>query len=222
MLMDIYEAIMERRDIRRFKSQPIRSDVLARILNAAHHAPSVGYSQPWNFIIIQDIEIRKKIKELFNEERRKFREKLSGNRQTLFDSLKLEGITDAPINIAITCDRNRFGPTILGASSMPETSVYSSVLAVGNLWLAARSEGVGVGWVSIFDRENVKKVLRIPENIELIAYLCVGYVEEFPDKPELEEMGWNKRTDLSELVFEDKWGAEIDTELKKQIEAIKG
>jgi len=202
--MDIYEAIRKRRDIRSYyKPDPIPDQVLAKILAAAHLAPSVGYSQPWNFIVIKDIEIRKKIKELVEEERKKFYNSLEDeNRKNLFSRIKVEAILDTPVNIAVTCDPRRFGPNILGRTTMPETSIYSAVLAVGNLWLAATAEGIGVGFVSFFDKEKVKEILKIPKEVELVAYLTLGYVKEFLSIPELEEKGWLRRLKLSELVFE--------------------
>lgn len=218
-MMDVYEAIMTRRDVRSwFDSRPIPDAVLARILNAAHHAPSVGYSQPWNFIIIKDATIRGKIKALFEEERVRFGVGLEDKKKPIYDVLKLEGIMESPINIAVTCDSSRFGPNVLGRSTMPETSAYSSVLAAGNIWLAARAEGIGTGWVSIFNKQKVKEVLEIPDSVELVAYLCLGYVEKFPDLPELEEKGWNRRTKLADLVFGDTWGHDVSDGLRSKIE----
>ncbi|QXJ31381.1 5,6-dimethylbenzimidazole synthase [Saccharolobus shibatae] len=208
--MNVYEAIRKRRDIRSYyKPDPIPDEVLARILSAAHLAPSVGYSQPWNFIIIRDTEIRKKIKQLVEEERKRFENILDGERRAIFSKIKVEAILDSPINIAVTYDPNRFGPNILGRTTMPETSLYSTVLAIGNLWLAATAEGIGVGFVSFFNKERVKEILKIPKEIELVGYLTLGYVKEFPKIPELEEKGWNRRLMLSDLVFEDIFGNKL-------------
>ncbi|QGA53310.1 5,6-dimethylbenzimidazole synthase [Sulfolobus sp. E5-1-F] len=205
--MNVYEAIRKRRDIRSYyKPDPIPDEVLAKILSAAHLAPSVGYSQPWNFIIIKDMEIRKKIKQLVEEERKRFENTLDEERRIIFSKIKVEAILDSPVNIAVTYDPTRFGPNILGRSTMPETSLYSTVLAIGNLWLAATAEGIGVGFVSFFNKEKVKEILKIPKEIELVGYLTLGYVREFPKIPELEEKGWNKRLLLSDLVFEDIFG----------------
>ncbi|MCH4815917.1 MAG: 5,6-dimethylbenzimidazole synthase [Saccharolobus sp.] len=208
--MNVYEAIRKRRDIRSYyKPDPIPDEVLARILSAAHFAPSVGYSQPWNFIIIRDTEIRKKIKQLVEEERKRFENVLDEERRAIFSKTKVEAILDSPINMAVTYDPNRFGPNILGRTTMPETSLYSTVLAIGNLWLAATAEGIGVGFVSFFNKERVKEILKIPKEIELVGYLTLGYVKEFPKIPELEEKGWNRRLMLSDLVFEDIFGNKL-------------
>jgi len=205
--MDLLTAIRLRRDIRSYyKPDPIPDNVLAKILAAAHMAPSVGYSQPWNFIVIRDKEIKRKIKEIVEEEKRKFRNLLDDERKRKFDNLKIEAIMETPINIAVTYDRERFGPYVLGRESMPETGIYSVVLAISNLWLAATAEGIGVGWVSFLDKEKVKEILEIPKSHELVAYLTLGYVTEFPKIPELEDKGWNKRINLSSVVFEDKYG----------------
>ncbi|MEM1627020.1 MAG: 5,6-dimethylbenzimidazole synthase [Sulfolobaceae archaeon] len=205
--MDLFTAIRLRRDIRSYyKPDPIPDEVLAKILSAAHMAPSVGYSQPWDFIIIKDKEIKRKIKEIVEEERKKFRELLDSNRRDLFDKLKIEAIIETPVNIAVTYDSERFGPYVLGRESMPETGLYSVILAISNLWLAATAEGIGIGWVSFLNKEKVKEILQIPKNIELVAYLTLGYVTKFPKIPELEEKGWNKRIRLSSVVFENRYG----------------
>lgn len=217
--MDIYTAIRKRRDVRSYyKPDPIPDEVLAKILAAAHLAPSVGYSQPWNFIIIKDLEIRKRIKELVEEERKRFEKLLDEKKKSLFSKIKVEAILDTPVNIAVTCDTNRFGPNILGRTTMPETSIYSVIIAIGNLWLAATAEGIGVGFVSFFDKEKVKEILKIPKEIELVGYLTLGYVRDFPKIPELEEKGWNKRVKLSELVYEDIYGKEVKEEFRKLLD----
>ncbi|BFI74999.1 5,6-dimethylbenzimidazole synthase [Sulfurisphaera ohwakuensis] len=204
--MDIYEVIKRRRDIRSYcKSDPIPDEVLAKILLAAHLAPSVGYSQPWNFIIIRDEKIKRKIKELVDEQREEFRKKLDEEKRKIFDRIKIDAILESPVNIAITCDRNRFGPYVLGRLTIPETCNYSTVLAIENLWLAATAEGIGVGWVSFFRKEDVKRILGIPDEVELIGYLTLCYVTKFPEKPELEEKGWNRRLPIETLVFENTW-----------------
>jgi len=214
--MELYTAIKSRRDIRsHFKNDPIPLDVLGRILLAAHLAPSVGFSQPWNFIIIKDHELRKKVKEEVVRQRERYRKMLDNEKRNLFDNIKIEGILDAPINIAVTCDPNRFGPNVLGRITQPETCIYSTVLAIENLWLAARAENIGVGLVSFMNKNVIKTLLGIPSNVELIAYLDLGYVTDFPEKPELEEKGWNKRLPLSSVIFLDKWNGIPDESTKR-------
>ncbi len=212
--MDIYEAIKGRRDVRSyFKPDPIPHEVLSKILLAAHLAPSVGYSQPWTFIIIKDPNIKRKVKDEVERQRTRYRELLDEKRRALFDTIKIEGIMEAPINLAVTADCSRFGPHVLGRITMPETCQYSVVLAIENLWLAARAENVGVGWVSFLDKEKVKGLLEIPRDIDLVAYLTMGYVTSFPERPELEQRGWNSRLPLSEIVFQDAWGKRPDPDL---------
>jgi 5,6-dimethylbenzimidazole synthase len=205
----LYKAIFSRRDVRsHFVGSEIPNDVLLRILNAAHHAPSVGFSQPWNFILIKDRTIRQKVKESFLRERDRSISMLDGNeqRQNQYVSLKLEGIMESAINICVTYDPTRFGPFVLGRTSIEETGVYSVACAIQNLWLAARAEGVGVGWVSILANKDLEKILAIPPHVRPVAYLCLGYVSEFADKPDLERAGWLARMDLADVVCYEQWG----------------
>ena len=203
----VYNAIYKRRDVRaQFKSDPIPEDVLKRILNAAHHAPSVGFMQPWNFIIIGDKETKRKVKESFEREKEASSHLINEPKRGKYLSFKLEGIMEAPINLCVTCDRTRFGPFVIGKTSILETDIYSVCCAVQNLWLAARSEGIGVGWVSILSNDDLRNILEIPPHILPVAYLCLGYVTHFPEKPDLEKADWLKRLSLEEVVFFEKWG----------------
>jgi 5,6-dimethylbenzimidazole synthase len=205
----IYKVMRSRRDIRRFLPQPIPDDVLRRILEMAHLAPSVGFMQPWNFLLIQSTELRRQIKALFEQanERELARIEDAGRRE-LYPQLKLEGILEAPLNLAVTCDERRDAPFVLGRAPMPQTDLFSTCLAVENLWLAARAEGIGVGWVSILDKQAVERLLRLPPGVQLVAYLCVGYPTEFRTRPMLEEVGWKQRQPLGPLVFQDQWGVQ--------------
>lgn len=203
----LYRAIYERRDVRsQFLSDPIPADVLARLLQAAHHAPSVGFMQPWDFIVIESREVRASILTLFEQANEKAAERFTGERKNLYKGLKLQGILESPLNLCITCDRSRGGPHVLGRDSIMETDLFSTCLAVQNLWLAARAEGVGVGWVSVLDQTQLSAALNLPEHVYPVAYLCLGYVSEFLDQPELEAKGWRSRLPLSELVHGDTWG----------------
>ncbi|KJE50067.1 MULTISPECIES: 5,6-dimethylbenzimidazole synthase [Acidiplasma] len=209
--MDVYTAIKKRRDVRSwFSNEKIPDEIISKILMAGNYAPSVGLSQPWNFIIIKDIDIRKKIKSIVDKKRIDFYNSLPYNKKNKFERIKIEGILESYINIAVTCDFSRKGPDIIGRSTIRETSEYSVVLAIENMWLAARSENIGMGWVSFFDPEDVKDVLKIPESIKLIAYLTLGKLTEDHDIPELEEKNWEKRNNLSEYVFMDRWGNNPD------------
>lgn len=202
----LYKAIYSRRDVRsHFTSDPIEDEVLTRILNAAHHAPSVGFSQPWNFILIKDNETRNKIKESFEIERKRSSKLVDEPKRSKYLSFKLEGILDSPVNVCVTYDPSRFGPFVIGRSSIPDTGLYSVCCAIQNLWLAARTEGIGLGWVSILSNEILKKQLQLPEHILPIAYLCLGHVNEFAKKPDLETAGWLDRLELKDVVFYEKW-----------------
>lgn len=203
----VYRAIHERRDVRsRFLPDPIPDDVLGRILNAAHHAPSVGFMQPWDFIVIRDEEIRRAVQSNFERANRQAAAAYADERRALYDGLKLAAILDAPVNLCITCDQQRQKGGGLGRQSIPATAAYSTVCAVQNLWLAARAERLGAGWVSILDLDDLRGVLGIPEHITPVAYLCLGYVSEFGERPELEERGWERREALESLVHFDRWG----------------
>jgi 5,6-dimethylbenzimidazole synthase len=204
----LYKAVFSRRDVRsHFIDKKIQDDVLVKILNAAHHAPSVGYSQPWDFILIKNKVTRLKVKNSFIVERKKSISLLDNDldRQDKYIKLRLEGILESDINICVTYDPQRFGPFILGRTSIPETGEYSVCCAIQNLWLAARAEGIGVGWVSILSIEDLRKILEIPNHVKPIAYLCLGYVNKFEDKPDLERVGWLRRTILSKVIHFEDW-----------------
>jgi 5,6-dimethylbenzimidazole synthase len=202
----VYRAIYERRDIRsQFLPNPVPEDLLARLLDAAHHGPSVGLMQPWDFIVIRDPAVRAAVHQCFVEANRKAAEQYTGDRRALYDSLKLAGILDAPVNLCVTCDRERTLGGGLGRQTDRSTDLYSTVCAIQNLWLAARAESLGVGWVSILDYDSLRELLGIPSHCVPVGYLCLGYVSEFPDQPELETAGWERRENLSRLVHWDRW-----------------
>jgi 5,6-dimethylbenzimidazole synthase len=203
----IYKVMRSRRDVREFQSRPVPDDVLRRILEMAHLAPSVGFMQPWNFVLVSSLEVRQRVKVLFEEANARELARIEDPaRRELYPRLKLEGILESALNVAVTCDGRRDAPFVLGRAPMPQTDVYSTCLAIENLWLAARAEGVGVGWVSILDRPAVEQLLGLPGGVQLVAYLCVGYPTEFRPRPMLEEVGWKSRQPLAELVFQDRWG----------------
>jgi 5,6-dimethylbenzimidazole synthase len=202
----VYRAIFARRDCRRFLPDPVPDVVLARLLAAAHHAPSVGFMQPWNFLLIRSLDVRRRIKAAFERANACAAEQFSGTRGAVYRTLKLEGILESPLNLCVTCDRSRHGPVVLGRTAQPEMDLYSTVCAVQNLWLAGRAEGVGVGWVSIIDPSDLRAILQIPDGVVPVAYLCLGRVAEFSGTPELQRLGWLDRIDWQPLVFEDVWG----------------
>lgn len=206
-LRGVYRAIQERRDVRSgFLAEPLPEDVLLRLLEAAHNAPSVGLMQPWRFILIREEEVRKAVHGIFVKANRKAAECYEGSRAELYRNLKLEGVLEAPQNLCIACDPASDQGHGLGRQSMPETAIYSAVCAVQNLWLAARAEGIGVGWVSILDPDALKKLLGIPAGVALVAYLCLGYVKSFEPRPELERLGWEQRVNLKDILRSEHYG----------------
>ncbi len=202
----LYRAIESRRDVRAFRTDPIATETLARILGAAHHAPSVGLMQPWNFIVIRDAATKARVKALFEVQNARAVANYAGARADLYRSLKLEGIEEAPINLCVTCDRTRSGPHVLGRNTVTDTDVYSTCCAIQNLWLAARVEGVGVGWVSILDYDDLRPIFGIPETVLPVAYLCVGYPRAFLGEPELQRRGWATQLPMNQIIFEERWG----------------
>ena len=205
----VYKAIHTRRDVRgQFLPDPLPDEVLRRLLDAAHHAPSVGFMQPWNFILIRAPEDRERVWQAFSAASAEAAAMFEGARRSVYQSLKLEGIREAPVNICVTCDRTRGGKVVLGRTHYPRMDLYSTVCAIQNLWLAARAEGIGMGWVSIFRDAELKDILQIPAHIEVVGYLCLGYVNELYERPELELNGWNRRMPIEDLIFEGRWQGE--------------
>jgi 5,6-dimethylbenzimidazole synthase len=204
--MDLFEAIYKRRDIRHFKKDAVESSKLIKILDAAHHAGSVGFMQPWKFIVIESQMTKTKVYESFLKCNQEAQAYYSGDRQKLYKSLKLEGILEAPLNLAVTCQHSiESGEPVLGKQSMPEMDVFSTCCAIQNLWLAARAEGLGLGWVSILEPNLVKEVLKIPPEVSLVGYFCLGYPEKFDSEPLLQKVGWRRRLPLREVVFRESW-----------------
>lgn len=202
----VYRAIRTRRDVRsQFTARPVAEDLLRRLLQAAHHAPSVGFMQPWDFIVIRSPDVRARIKAAFDRANAEAREMFPKERRRLYSDLKLEGIAQAPINLCVTCDRSRGGKVVLGRTQNMDMDLYSTVCAVQNLWLAARAEGVGVGWVSIFHDSDLRRILRLPDHVVPVAYLCLGHVDQLWAQPELQGRGWARRLSLDDLIHEDGW-----------------
>ncbi|TLX83997.1 MAG: 5,6-dimethylbenzimidazole synthase [Thaumarchaeota archaeon] len=216
-----YKAVFSRRDVRsHFTAEPIDEKILSRILNAAHHAPSVGFSQPWNFILIKDVETRTRVKKSFEQERMRSSALIDDPKRSKYLSLRLEGILDSAVNVCITYDPSKFGPFVIGRTSIPETGIYSVCCAIQNFWLAARAEGIGVGWVSILSNDDLKTILDIPEHVVPVAYLCLGHVSKFAEKPDLESAGWLPRLGLKDVVFYEKWNNSNDPNWKQIREMI--
>ncbi len=202
----VYRVMAERRDMRHFTpNSEVPEDVLRRILEAAHMAPSVGLMQPWRFLRITDPGMRTAIKELVDAERIRTGEAL-GPREAEFLALKVEGIGDCAelFVVALGDDRERH---IFGRRTMPHMDLASVSCAIQNMWLAARAEGLGLGWVSLFEPAELAELMGMPEGADPIAVLCVGPVPEFPDRPELEIVGWTTARPLDELVYTNSWPA---------------
>lgn len=202
----LYKVIFSRRDVRKdFIDKPIPDEILERILMAGHHAPSVGFMQPWDFILVTEQETKEALKNGYNIAHAESAQKFSTEKKEKYKKFKLEGILEAPLGICITCDRKRNGPVVIGRTIKPEMDLYSTVCAIQNIWLAARAENIGLGWVSIIHDDVLRQTLNIPEDIEIIAYLCLGYVSKFNETPELEEFGWLPRENINQLIHKEKW-----------------
>lgn len=208
----VYRAIHLRRDIRQqFLPDPIPEAVLARILHAAHHAPSVGFSQPWNFVMVRSRGVRQAIHAAFLKAHQEATLMFAAEKREQYQGFKLEGILESPLNVCVTYDPSRFGPVVVGRTTSPQMGIFSSICAVQNLWLAARAEGLGIGWVSIIHNKDISDALKLPDHIVPAAYLCLGYVSHFPEQPELETAGWLPRVSLKNLVQVDHWGQNTES-----------
>jgi 5,6-dimethylbenzimidazole synthase len=197
----LYRAIAARRDVRKgFLDVPLPDELLMRILQAAHCAPSVGLMQPSRFILVRSRTKRETIHSIFTKANAQASADYDGEQRLQYDSLKLEGILEAPQSLCVVCDVQSERGHRLGRHTMPETALYSTICAIQNFWLAARAEGVGVGWVSILDPEQLREVLNIPPHLVLVAYLCLGYVDSFGTIPELERNGWEARISLDDIL----------------------
>jgi 5,6-dimethylbenzimidazole synthase len=205
----VYRAIAARRDVRKgFTDLPLPDDLLTRILNAAHCAPSVGLMQPSRFILVRSRSVRESVHAIFTEANANASEQYTGSQRSKYESLKLEGILEAPQNLCVVCDTTSERGHYLGRHTMPETALYSTICAIQNLWLAARAEGIGVGWVSILDPVKLREALNIPARVTPVAYLCLGYVDSFQAAPELERQGWENRIPLEDVLSFDTYNPE--------------
>ncbi|MFT5590929.1 MAG: 5,6-dimethylbenzimidazole synthase [Bradyrhizobium sp.] len=201
----VYRVIAERRDVRHFLSDPIDPDLMVRVLQAAHLAPSVGFMQPWRFIRIVDPAQRQAVYELVEQERIATAHALA-QREDEFMRLKVEGIRECG-EVLVVALMDRCEEHVFGRRTLPEMDLASVSCAIQNMWLAARAEGIGMGWVSMFEPEQLKQLLQMPAGAKPIAILCLGHVAAFYAKPMLEQQGWAARQSLSDLLFVDRWGA---------------
>ncbi|HET6173383.1 MAG TPA: nicotinate-nucleotide--dimethylbenzimidazole phosphoribosyltransferase [Gaiellales bacterium] len=200
----VYRVIAERRDIRRFRPGDVPEDVLRRVLEAAHRAPSVGLMQPWRFLVIRSLDTRIAMRHLAQRERLRQARVFAGRARQFLDQ-KIEGIVEAPVGICVCCDHGDPDEEVLGRGTIPETDVYSTACAIENLWLAARAEGLGVGWVSYYRPDDLRALLGIPERVDPLAYLCIGWPDERPVRPGLEAAGWSQRMPLDDVLMHERW-----------------
>jgi nicotinate-nucleotide--dimethylbenzimidazole phosphoribosyltransferase len=200
----VHRVIAERRDIRRFRPDDVPADVLERVLAAGHRAPSVGLMQPWRFIVIRSLKTRVAVRGLARRERLRQADRFDERAGAFLDQ-KVEGVVEAPVGVCVCCDPGDPGVEVLGRGTIPETDVYSTACAIENLWLAARAEGLGVGWVSFYRPADLRALLGIPARVQPVAYLCVGWPDERPLRPGLESAGWGRRAPLSAVVMPERW-----------------
>ncbi|MCW2780237.1 MAG: cob(II)yrinic acid a,c-diamide reductase [Marmoricola sp.] len=204
----LYDAIHSRRDVRaEFTGEPIAEDALLRILGAAHAAPSVGHSQPWDFVLVRDHDLRGRFVEHVRTEREVFAASLEGERAETFSRIKVEGVLESSLGIAVTYDASRGGPAVLGRHAIADAGLYSTCLAIQNLWLAATAEGIGVGWVSFYREQFLADLLHVPAGVRPIAWLCIGPVSELRTTPDLERHGWRRKRPLEQAIHLDRYGA---------------
>ncbi|NYE36662.1 5,6-dimethylbenzimidazole synthase [Nocardioides cavernae] len=208
MSTDLYDVIARRRDVRaEFSGEPLDHDVLMRILDAAHHAPSVGHSQPWDFVLVSDAATRDAFAEHVETERQTFAAQLEGERRETFERIKVEGIRESGLGVVVTYDPSRGGQHVLGRHAIADTGLYSTCLAIQNLWLAATAEGLGVGWVSFYREEFLADLVGLPEGVRPVAWLCLGPVTELQQVPDLVRHGWRRGRSLEDAIHHDRWSA---------------
>jgi len=204
---DLYDVISRRRDVRsQFTGAPIPDDVLRRVLEAGHAAPSVGLSQPWDFVLVRDPALREEFADHVTTERDVFATSLDAARAAAFSRIKIDGVRESSLSVVVTYDPDRGAPAVLGRHAIADAGLYSVCLAIQNLWLAATAEDLGVGWVSFYREEFVRKLLGIPDGVRPVAWLCLGTVTHLEQAPDLERAGWRQRRPLEEALHTDRWG----------------
>jgi len=201
-----YDVVRSRRDVRaEFTGAPLAEQVLERVLAAAHAAPSVGMTQPWDFILVRDLETLRRFASHVAEKRVEFGASLPADRAATFAPIKVEGIVESGLGVVVTHDQSRGGEHVLGRASVADTGVFSTVLAVQNLWLAATAEELGVGWVSFYDEPALSELVGLPAHVRPIAWLCVGHVAGLQQVPDLERFGWRSRRPLADALHAERW-----------------
>lgn len=198
-------AIAARRDIRNYRPDAVPPEILTHILEAGHSAPSVGHSQPWRFIIVTDQAIRDHAALLADRERLRQANQLTPDRRARLLDLKLEGIRDAPVGVVIACDRRTPAGGVLGRATFPDTDMWSCACAIQNMWLTARAAGLGMGWVTFFQPDDLAELLQLPDGVETLGWMCLGWPDERPPEPGLQRRGWSRRLALEDVTLVDRW-----------------
>ena len=207
MLRDVYDVIRARRDVRgEFTGEAVAPEVLDRILDAAHAAPSVGLTQPWDFVLIDDVALRQRFQRHVADERQTFAASLDPSDAQRFAKIKVEGVLESSLGVVVTYDPDRGSPAVLGRHAIADAGLYSTCLAIQNLWLAATAEGLGVGWVSFYREPFLNELLAIPEPLRPVAWLCLGPVTHLEAVPDLERHGWRRRRPLADAVHRNRYG----------------
>lgn len=207
MSADLYDVIARRRDVRaEFVAGEPSAAALERVLGAAHAAPSVGHSQPWDFVLVRDHGTRTRFQAHVEGERSAYAAALPPERRATFDRIRVEGIREAALGVVVTYDPARGGPQVLGRHAIDDAGLYSTCLAIQNLWLAATAEGLGVGWVSFYREEFLADLVGLPAGVRPVAWLCLGPVARLQETPDLERHGWRERRPLADAVHRETWG----------------
>lgn len=209
--MDLYETMFRRRDVRgQFTGEPVDPSTLWRVLAAAHAAPSVGLSQPWDFVVVDDLQLKRRFAAHVQDQRERFAETLDAGKAEVFAGIKIEGILESSVSIVVTYDPDRGRPAVLGRHTIDDAGLYSVCLAIQNLWLAATAEDWGVGWVSFYDEDVLSGLVSLPPRIRPVAWLCVGPVTHLEKTPDLERHGWRTRRPLETAVHHNAWDRHPD------------
>lgn len=200
-----YDIVRARRDVRRYRPDPVEPELVRRVLAAAHMAPSVGHSQPWRFIVVSEPATRERAARMADEQRLRQARQLEGDAARRLLDLQLEGIREAPIGVVVACDRRTAPAGVLGRATFPDADMWSCACAIQNLWLAARAEGLGVGWVTLFEQQDLEALVGVPEGVVTLGWLCLGWPDERPPAPGLERVGWSRRQPVGEMIFAERW-----------------
>lgn len=203
----LHEIVSARRDVRRFRPDPVPDELLRQVLDAGHRAPSVGHSQPWRFVVVREQRSRDAAAALADRERLRQAEQLAPDRRARLLDLQLEGVREAPVGVVVACDRRAAAAGVLGRATFPDTDLWSCACAIQNMWLAARAVGLGMGWVTLFQPADLAAMLHLPEGVETLGWLCLGWPDERNPSPGLQRHGWSRRLDLDDVVLAERWPA---------------